>query len=75
MHGSRAFRTQIGRQAGEIVAQGGLVPDDLMLKVVTNRLDALYNRVRSTECLSLRRPLTRAIALDLRWFSSHSRTG
>jgi nucleoside-triphosphate--adenylate kinase len=36
--------TQIGREAGEIVAQGGLVPDDLMLKVVTSKLDALHNR-------------------------------
>jgi len=36
--------TQIGCQAGEIVAQGGLVPDDLMLKVVTSKLDALHNR-------------------------------
>jgi len=36
--------TQVGRQAGEIVAQGGLVPDDLMLKVVTSKLDALHDR-------------------------------
>ncbi|KAI9571328.1 adenylate kinase [Boletus coccyginus] len=36
--------TQVGRQAGEIVAQGGLVPDDLMLKVVTSKLDALHDK-------------------------------
>lgn len=56
---SSTYRTQVGRQAGEIVAQGGLVPDDLMLKVVTNKLDALHDRVRSTVCLSLRKSLTR----------------
>ncbi|KAH0827163.1 adenylate kinase [Lanmaoa asiatica] len=36
--------TQVGRQAEEIVAQGGLVPDDLMLKVATSKLDALRDR-------------------------------
>ncbi|KAG8217729.1 adenylate kinase-domain-containing protein [Butyriboletus roseoflavus] len=35
--------TQVGRQAGDIVAQGGLVPDDLVLKVVTSKLDALHD--------------------------------
>ncbi|KAG9318689.1 adenylate kinase-domain-containing protein [Chiua virens] len=36
--------TPIGRQAGEIVAQGGLVPDDLILKVVTSKLDTLRDK-------------------------------
>jgi len=36
--------TLVGRQAGEIVAQGGLVPDDLMLKVVTSKLEGLHDR-------------------------------
>lgn len=30
--------------AEEIVAQGGLVPDELMLKVVTSKLDSLHNK-------------------------------
>jgi hypothetical protein len=32
--------------AEEIVAQGGLISDDIMLKVVTSRLDSLQNKVR-----------------------------
>ena len=31
--------------AEEIVASGGLVPDDIMLKVITSRLDLLRNKV------------------------------
>lgn len=36
--------TQIGQQAEEIMARGGLVPDDLMLKIVTSKLDGLHNK-------------------------------
>ncbi|TCD64651.1 hypothetical protein EIP91_003811 [Steccherinum ochraceum] len=36
-------RTEVGRMAEEIVATGGLLPDDIMLKVVTSKLD-LHNR-------------------------------
>lgn len=32
--------------AEEIVATGGLIPDDIMLKVVTSKLDLLHNKVR-----------------------------
>ena len=38
-------RTEVGLLAEEIVASGGLLPDDIMLKVVTSKLDALHNRV------------------------------
>lgn len=38
--------TQIGQEAEEIMARGGLVPDDLMLKIVTSKLDSLHNKVR-----------------------------
>lgn len=31
--------------AEEIVASGGLLPDDVMLKVVTSKLDLLHNKV------------------------------
>ncbi|EKM82636.1 hypothetical protein AGABI1DRAFT_97595 [Agaricus bisporus var. burnettii JB137-S8] len=36
--------TDIGREAEEIVARGGLIPDDIMLKVVTNKLNGLRNK-------------------------------
>ncbi|KAG1878031.1 adenylate kinase [Suillus subalutaceus] len=39
-----AERTEIGRQAEEIVAQGNLLPDDVMLKVVASKLESLNNR-------------------------------
>lgn len=38
-------RTQVGLLAEEIVASGGLLPDDVMLKVLTSKLDALHNKV------------------------------
>ncbi|GAW10113.1 adenylate kinase [Lentinula edodes] len=37
-------RTEVGRMAEEVVAQGGLVPDELMLQVVTSKLDRLHNK-------------------------------
>ncbi|KIK57766.1 hypothetical protein GYMLUDRAFT_75377 [Collybiopsis luxurians FD-317 M1] len=37
-------RTEVGRIAEEIVAQGGLVPDELMLQVVTSKLDLIPNK-------------------------------
>ncbi|PCH38008.1 adenylate kinase [Wolfiporia cocos MD-104 SS10] len=39
-----AERTEVGRMAEEVVATGGLLPDDIMLKVVTSKLDMLHNR-------------------------------
>jgi len=39
-----AERTEVGRQAEEIVAQGNLVPDDVVLKVVMNKLEALHDK-------------------------------
>lgn len=40
-----AERTDIGREAEKIVARGGLIPDEIVLKVVTNELDGLRNKV------------------------------
>jgi nucleoside-triphosphate--adenylate kinase len=37
-------RTEIGRQAEEIVASGGLLPDDVMLRVVTTKLEAIEDK-------------------------------
>lgn len=37
-------RTEVGQEAEGIVARGGLLPDDMMLKVVTSKLDKLYNK-------------------------------
>ncbi|KAJ3564053.1 hypothetical protein NP233_g8547 [Leucocoprinus birnbaumii] len=39
-----AERTEIGREAEDIVAKGGLLPDEIVLKVVTNELDGLRNK-------------------------------
>ncbi|CCM04620.1 uncharacterized protein FIBRA_06804 [Fibroporia radiculosa] len=39
-----AERTEVGRMAEEIVATGGLLPDDIMLKVVSTKLDMLHNK-------------------------------
>lgn len=40
-----AERTDIGREAEGIVARGGLIPDEIVLKVVTSELDALKGKV------------------------------
>ncbi|KAG7092518.1 hypothetical protein E1B28_008869 [Marasmius oreades] len=37
-------RTEVGRQAEAIVAQGGLVPDELMLQILTGKLDQLHSK-------------------------------
>jgi nucleoside-triphosphate--adenylate kinase len=37
--------TDIGRQAETIVARGALLPDQVMLRVVTTKLDSLHNKV------------------------------
>lgn len=37
-------RSNIGKQAEEIVASGGLLPDELMLDLVTDKLDMLRNK-------------------------------
>ncbi|KAI0306459.1 adenylate kinase-domain-containing protein [Multifurca ochricompacta] len=39
-----AEKTEVGRVAEEIVAKGGLLPDELMLKVVSSKLDALRHK-------------------------------
>ncbi|KAI9064468.1 adenylate kinase [Trametes sanguinea] len=39
-----AEKTEVGLLAESIVASGGLLPDDIMLKVVTSKLDVLQNR-------------------------------
>lgn len=41
-----AERTDIGREAEKIVASGGLIPDEIVLKVVSKELDGLRNKVR-----------------------------
>lgn len=39
--------------AEKIVAQGGLLPDEIMLKVVTSKLDMLNNRVSTIDDSSM----------------------
>jgi adenylate kinase len=36
--------TEVGQLAEGIVSRGGLIPDDIMLKVVTSKLDSLHNK-------------------------------
>ena len=62
--------------AEEIVAQGGLISDDIMLKVITSRLDHLHNKVSSLcfSCISSKR-LNKRPALDPRWFPKNFGSG
>lgn len=39
-----AEKTEVGRAAEEIVASGDLLPDELMLKIVSSKLDALRSK-------------------------------
>ncbi|EJD02331.1 ADK-domain-containing protein [Fomitiporia mediterranea MF3/22] len=39
-----AQKTEIGRQAKEIVARGDLLPDELMLQIATSKLDYLHDK-------------------------------
>lgn len=57
--------------AEEIVATGGFISDDIMLKVVTSRLDLVQNRVCVSRATSKSR-LTRAVALATRRFSTNT---
>lgn len=66
-----ADRTEVGLKAEEIVARGGLLPDEMVLKVVTSKLDALQNKVRLFNPISHAR-LTHLAALDSRWLSSNT---
>ena len=68
-------RTEVGLLAEEIVASGGLLPDDIMLKVVTSKLDALHNRVSAPSSKVLFSwLLMETIALDPGRLPSHYRT-
>lgn len=49
-----AERTEVGQQAEGIVARGGLLPDEFMLKIVTTKLDSLQNKVMSQEVIRTR---------------------
>lgn len=40
-----ADQTEVGQEAEAIVARGGLLPDNAVLKVVSSKLDALQNKV------------------------------
>ena len=39
-----ACRTEIGRQAEEIVARGDLLPDELMLEILKSKIDHLHDK-------------------------------
>jgi hypothetical protein len=38
-------QTEVGKEAEAIIARGGLLPDDTILRVVSSKLDALQNKV------------------------------
>lgn len=46
-------RTDIGRQAEGIVGAGGLLPDEMMLDLITTKLDTLKENVSILIALSL----------------------
>jgi nucleoside-triphosphate--adenylate kinase len=37
--------TEVGKEAEAIIARGGLVPDEVVVRVVTSKLDSLQNKV------------------------------
>jgi adenylate kinase family enzyme len=45
--GLQLRRTEVGQLAEGIVANGGLLPDELMLRVVSSKLDTLRHKVRA----------------------------
>ncbi|THH08659.1 hypothetical protein EW146_g8920, partial [Bondarzewia mesenterica] len=40
-----AEKTEVGLLAEDVVAKGGLLPDEIMLRVITSKLDYLHNKV------------------------------
>jgi hypothetical protein len=71
-----AARTDIGRQAEGIVAAGGLLPDEMMLDLITTKLDTLKETASIFTSSVCHAWLTRAsIELDSRRFSTHTATG
>lgn len=69
-------RTDIGRQAEEIVAAGGLLPDEMMLDLITTRLQTLKENVGVFSSPLCNVWFTCAfIELDPRWLPAHTATG
>lgn len=67
-------RTEVGQEAEDIVAQGGLLPDKMVLKVVTSKLDKLHNKVRIRySFIACFVNLLCYTALDIGRFPSHTR--
>ena len=69
-------RTDIGRQAEGIVAAGGLLPDEMVLDLITTKLDTLKENASIFSSSLCHVWLTRgSIELDSRWLSTHAATG
>ena len=66
-------QTEVGKEAEAIIARGGLLPDDTILKIVSSKLDALQNKVMSMSYSRFaQNPYVHVFAaLDFRWFPSH----
>lgn len=70
-----SVRTDVGRQAEGIVASGGLLPDEMMLDLITTKLDTLKDSVSFFSSPSCHVWLTRALTeLDPRRLSTHAAT-
>jgi len=81
-----AERTSVGLEAEEIMARGELLPDEMVLKIVTSKLDSLQNKVCipfDHRCLLVYRILflytdsfrVVSSALDSGWLPAHTCTG
>jgi hypothetical protein len=68
-------RTEVGQLAESIVSRGGLIPDDIMLKIVTSELDSLNNKVSNFFYWFTLSLLIRVLALDSRWVPSNTWSG
>lgn len=63
--------TEVGQEAEAIIARGGLLPDDTVLKVVTSKLDTLQHKVISIFYSRFPHDPHLFAALDFGRFSSH----
>ncbi len=69
-------KTEIGRSAEEIVAAGGLLPDELMLDMIMAELDKLHGKVGRGRRLCMSRWIDTAQSeLDPRWVPADARAG
>jgi nucleoside-triphosphate--adenylate kinase len=64
-------QTEVGKEAEGIIARGGLLPDETILRVISSKLDALQNKVMSIPYSRFAQNPYVFAALDFGWFPSH----